>query len=191
VKIHFDAFGSMLMFLPLLLAGQTIAQTNKAAHSKVKVKKAVPDHPHVSQYMRHIALLYLDETDKLLKAHAAKDAETADMYEKTLTRLEQDINIDLDSDPCSVSCASTKDFVAAHANQSFFNLLQATKSLANVMSLNFGYDGSDTWQVSSPGTLTERDNALFGQYFSCKAIVDTAIQTGALIVNDDCLTPHR
>jgi len=190
VKIHFDAFGSMLMFLPLLLAGQTIAQTNTAAHPKGKVKRAVPDHPHISQYMRHIALLYLDATDKLLKAHAAKDAEAADMHEKTLSRLEQDINIDLDSDPCSVSCASTKDYVAAHANQSFFNLLQTTKSLANVMSLNLGYDGSDEWQVSSPDTLTERDKTLFKQYFSCKAIVDTAIETGALIVNEDCLIPH-
>src|SRR5439155_7231242 len=148
---------AMLMFLPLLLAGQTIAQTNTAAHSKAKVKKAVPDHPYIGRYMRHIALLYLDETDKLLKAHAAKDAEAADMHEKTISRLEQDINIELDSDPCSVACTSTKDFVAAHANQSFFNLLQTTKSLANVMSLNFGYDGSDEWRVSSPDTLTERD----------------------------------
>src|SRR5436309_1187298 len=49
---------------------------------------------------------------------------------------------------------------------------------------------SNEWRVSSPDTLTERDKTLFKQYFSCKVIVDTAIETGALIVNEDCLIPH-
>jgi hypothetical protein len=176
-----------LLLLLLVLPGQTFAQTRKVVHSKPKAKKVAPQHGYISSYMRQVALLYLEETDKLHRAHAAKDFDTADTYERTIKQLEQSISIELDSDPCAVTCSSTKAFLAAHTNQSFFNVLQSTESLADVMSLNLGYDGSDNWQVSSPDKLTDLDRTVMKQYFSCKAVVDTAIKTGALILNEDCV----
>jgi hypothetical protein len=177
---------AFLLLLPLL-TGQPVAQTRPQA----KIKGVAPEQRYISSYMRRVALLYQDEVSKLLSTHAAKDFDAAQTHERAIKELEQSISITLNSDPCAVDCASTKAFVAAHADQSFFNLLQTTKSLGNVMSLRFGYDGSEEWRISSPSTLTENDNRLFKQFFSCKAVVDSAIETGALILNDGCTSKNK
>src|SRR5437879_3977618 len=91
-----------VLLFPLLIGAQTTPPTKKPIHAKARPRKAASSSPsdfeHIGAYMRHVALLYLDAEQKLLKARASNDTETAELYEQSVDKLEKDIKIDFDSD---------------------------------------------------------------------------------------------
>lgn len=178
---------ALLLCVPLLMQAQTPSPTKKAVHPKPKSSKATaPEYPQVSAYMRHIALLYWEEEEKILKARATNQSDAADAYKHALDKLEKDIDIDLDSDPCSVDCNSPEKRRAAHADQTFFTYLRMTRVLADTMSLRLGYDGSDDWRAASPDKLTESDKDLIEAYTHCEGMVDLAVKEGFLGMDEKC-----
>lgn len=162
--------------------------TNEEAGSR-KAEASRADHfEHISAYMRHVALLYWEDEEELLKARANSETEAAEMYQHSVERLETEIKIDLDSDLCETTHCGLQSALMRASDQSFFFILQLTRHLADQLNTRLRYDGSSCCYIPASDTDAQYDQALVDRFLDCRLLVTAAIDGGSFNTRDKCLS---